>query len=166
MKKIIKVLLFIVMSSILLFGCNSSKEKENVADFINKLISTETYENINFNDDVEILLVHLNSAFDNYLTDNALNLLLANRIPSIYSTVISKNNITDITDMEITQVKENKYDSYTHYEYEVTYKLKSDNDSIDMTDYMSFKILKDNLIDEVYLLDKKSSIFDVFKNHL
>jgi hypothetical protein len=164
MKKMFKVVSFIAMTLILLIGCNSVNKEKNVDKFINKLISMKTYEDMNFDEYNEKLAVDLVTAFDEYLTDNAMDILLLNRVPSIYGTVI--NESSDITDVKITKVKENKYNDYTHYEYEVSYKLKSDNDFIDMTDYIAFKINEDSLIAEVYVLDKKSSIYNEYKKYL
>ena len=77
----------------------------------------------------------------------------------------------DITDIKIVKTKESENDNYTnygfiHYEYEVSYKLKSDDKSIDMTDYMVFKVMKNNtsIIDEVSIVKEKSSIFTEFMN--
>ena len=48
----------------------------------------------------------------------------------------------------------------------MSYKLKSDDKSIDMTDYMVFKVMKDNtsIIDEVSIFKEKSSIFIEYLN--
>ena len=92
-------------------------------------------------------------------------------IPTFYYTVINKNNIKDITDIKILKTKESENDIYKnyefiHYEYEVSYKLKSDDKSIDMKDYMIFKIMKKNssVIDEVSIDKEKSSIFTEFRD--
>ena len=90
---------------------------------------------------------------------------MANRTPYIYYSVIDKNNIDETTGVKIVKTKETKNDEYTHYEYEVSYKLKSGDSTIDMTDYMVFKIMKDNtsVITDVYVSDKTSSIFSEYK---
>ena len=96
---------------------------------------------------------------------------MANRILYFYYTVINENNVKNITDIKIVKTKESENDTYTnyefiHYEYEVSYKLKLDDKSIDMTDYMIFKVMKDNtsIIDEVSILKEESSIFSEYKN--
>lgn len=166
MKKIIKLLSLMLISISLLSGCSSTKEEKTINNFVNKLISAKTYENFTSNSDVDKFTEASKTIFGEYLTDDTFDTLMANRIPNFYYTVINKNDIKHTTDIKIVKSKETKNDDYTHYEYEVSYKLKSEDKSIDMTDYMVFKIKKDNnsVIDEVYVLDKTSSIFTEFKS--
>ena len=170
------------ISLLLLIGCSSKKQEETIDNFINKLISVKTYEKFTFLEDehkdeedskasLEKYEEDSKASFGEYLTEDAFNTLMANRVPYFYYTVINKNNVKDITDIKIVKTKESENDTYTnyefiHYEYEVSYKLKLDDKSIDMTDYMSFKLMKDNtsIIDEVYILDKTSSIFSEYRN--
>lgn len=177
MKNFIKLILLMGISLLLLIGCSSKEQEKTIDNFINKLISVKTYEGVTFWDnedkDVEESKASLDkyeeeskASFGEYLTEDAFNTLMANRIPYFYYAVINDNNIKDITDINIVKNKETENDTYIHYEYEVSYKLKSDDKSIDMTDYMFFKVVKDNtsIIDEVYVLDKTSSIFSEHKN--
>lgn len=166
MKNFIKMILLTSLSSLLLIGCNSNKSDENVDKFINTLISAKTYENANFSNDSTKFVDEITGLFSEYLTEDGLNNLITNRIPSFYYSVIEKNNIIDTEDIKIVKTKEKKEDNFISYEYEISYKLKSDNKSIDMKDYMSFKVMKDkpNLINEVYVSEKKSSIFSEFKS--
>ena len=177
MKNFIKTILLMGISLLLLIGCSSKKQEETIDNFINKLISVKTYEKFTFLDDehkdeedskasLEKYEEDSKASFGEYLTEDAFNTLMANRVPYFYYTVINKNNVKDITDIKIEKTKETKNDTYIHYEYKVSYKLKSDDKSIDMTDYMSFKLMKDNtsIIDEVYILDKTSSIFSEYRN--
>lgn len=154
------------ISLLLLIGCSSKKQEETIDNFINKLISVKTYEKFTFLEDEHKDEEDSKASFGEYLTEDAFNTLMANRVPYFYYTVINKNNVKDITDIKIEKTKETKNDTYIHYEYKVSYKLKSDDKSIDMTDYMSFKLMKDNtsIIDEVYILDKTSSIFSEYRN--
>lgn len=176
MKNIIKIILLMGISTLLLIGCSSAKEEKVIDNFINKLISVKTYESFTFLDnehkDVEESKASLEkygedskASFGEYLTEDAFNTLMGNRVPYFYYTVINENNVKDITDIKIEKTKETENDTYIHYEYEVSYKLKSDDKSIDMTDYMVFKVMNDNtsIIDEVYVSDKTSSIFSEFK---
>lgn len=164
MKIFIKVILLMCISSLLLIGCSSKKSDKTVDNFINTLLSSKPYENIT-SDDSTKFTDESSKIFQEYLTDDALNTLMSNRIPYIYYIVINNNSIKDITGIEIVKTKEKEEDKYFHYEYKVSYKLKSDDKSIDMTDYMAFKIMKDNpnIINEVYVSDKTSSIFGEFK---
>lgn len=166
MKKFIKIILMTCISSLLLIGCSSKKSDENVDNFINTLISAKTYENIDFSSDFNNSIDESTKIFGEYLTEDGLGTLIANRIPSLYYNVIAKNTIIDTEDIKIVKTKEKKEDNFISYEYEVSYKLKSDNKSIDMKDYMAFKVMKDkpNLINEVYVSEKKSSIFSEFKS--
>ena len=138
------------ISLLLLIGCSSKKQEKTIDNFINKLISVKTYEGVTFLDnddkDVEESKASLDKyeeeskvSFGEYLTEEAFNTLMANRVPYFYYTVINENNVKDITDIKIVKTKESENDTYTNYEYEVFYKLKSDDKSIDMTDYMIFK---------------------------
>lgn len=74
---------------------------------------------------------------------------MANRVANFYYNVINGNNIKDITYIKIVKNKETENDTYTYYEYEVSYKLKLDDKSIDMTDYIVFKLMKYN----TYIID-------------
>ncbi len=166
MKKFIKIILLMGISLFLLIGCSSKGEEKAIDSFINKLISLNTYEDIKIGENTEENVKKLKSNFGEYLTEGAFNTLIANRIPNFYYAVINENNINDISDIKIVKAKETDTDTYTNYEYEVSYKLKSDTKTIDMIDYMVFKIMKDNtsIISEVYIIDKTSSIFSEYKN--
>ena len=166
MKRFIKGILLMGILLILLIGCTSEKEDKTIDNLINKLISAKTYENITSNDDADKFIEESKAIFGEYLTDDAFDTLMADRIPYFYYTVINKNGIKDTTDIKIVKSKEIPNDTYTHYEYEVSYKLNAEDKSIDMTDYMVFKVMKDNssIIDEVHVSDKTSSIFSEFKS--
>lgn len=166
MKNFIKIILLMGISLLLLIGCSSKEEEKTIDNFMNKLISIKTYEGIIFGENTDEYVEESKAIFGEYLTEEAFNTLMANRIPNFYYTVINGNNVKDITDIKIVKNKETENDTYIYYEYEVSYKLKSDDKSIDMTDYMVFKVMKDNtyIIDEVYVLDKTSSIFSEYKN--
>ena len=166
MRNFIKIILPMGISLFLLIGCSSKEQEKTIDSFINKLISVKTYEGVTFEENTDKYVEESKSNFSEYLTEDAFNNLMANRTPNFYYTVINENNVTDITDIKIVKTKETEADNYTHYEYEVSYKLKSDDKSMDMTDYMVFKIMKDNtsIIDEVHVLDKTSSIFSEYKN--
>ena len=166
MKNFIKIILLMGISLILLIGCSSKEQEKNIDNFINKLLSVKTYEGITFGEDLDKYTEESKANFGECFTENGFDTLMANRILYFYYTVINKNNVKDITDIKIEKTKETKNDTYIHYEYKVSYKLKSDDKSIDMTDYMSFKLMKDNtsIIDEVYILDKTSSIFSEYRN--
>jgi len=166
MKNFIKIISLMGISLLLLIGCSSKEQEKTIDNFINKLISVKTYEGVTFGEDIDKYVEESKANFVEYLTEDAFNTLMANRIPNFYYTVINENNVKDITDIKIVKNKETETDTYTHYEYEVSYKLKSDDKSIDMTDYMVLKVMKDNtsIIDEVYVLDKTSSIFSEYKN--
>ena len=166
MKNFIKSILLMIISLFLLIGCSSKESEKTIDSFINKLISVNTYEDIKIGENTEDDVNKLKSNFGEYLTEDAFNTLIANRIPNFYYTVINENNINDIADIKIVKTKETDTDTYTHYEYEVSYKLKSDTKTIDMTDYIVFKVMKDNtsIISEVSVLDKTSSIFSEYKN--
>lgn len=166
MKRLIQIVSLMLILLSLLVGCSSTKEEKTISNFINKLISVKTYEGVTFGEDPDKYVEESKVSFGEYLTDEAFDTLMANRIPNFYYTVINKNNVNDITDIKIVKSKETKNDTYIHYEYEVSYKLKAGDKSLDMTDYMVFKVMEDNnsFIDEVHVLDKTSSIFSEFKS--
>lgn len=166
MKNFIKIILLMGISLLLLIGCNSKEQEKTIDNFINKLLSVKTYESITFGEDLDKYAEESKANFGEYFTENGFDTLMTNRILHFYYTVINENNVKDITDIKIVKTKESENDTYTnyefiHYEYEVSYKLKTDDKSIDMTDYMVFKVMKDNtsIIDEVSILKEKSSIF-------
>lgn len=187
MKNSIKIILLISTSLLLLIGCGAKEEKKTIDNFINKLLSVKTYESFTFWDDLDSELedtsaiplgLSTSPALEKYAEDSKaifeeyfpedewLNVLTRNKLPYVYYAVIHYNNVKDITDIKIVKNKETEYLTYTHYEYEVSYKLKLDNKSIDMTDYMEFKIMKDNpsIIKGLSILDETSSIFSEYKN--
>ncbi len=88
---------------------------------------------------------------------------MANRIFSKYSAVIS--DASGVTDINIIKTSETQNDGYIHFEYEVSYKLERDGETVDMNDYMAFNVLdeKGYKIEKVSILDKTSSIFKEFK---
>ena len=181
MKKIFKIILLMGISLLLIIGCSSKEGEKTIDNFINKLLSVKTYEGVTFlaDEDIDELKVglveysseELKENFGEYFPENGFDTSMAIKIPSLYYTVINKNNIKDITDIKIVKTKESENDTYKNcefinYEYEVSYKLKADDKTIDMTDYMVFKVMKNNtsIIDEVYMVIEKSSIFTEFFN--
>ena len=182
MKKNIKIILLMGLSLFLLIGCGAKEQEKTIDNFINKLLSVKTYEGFTFlnsdSEDIGEAQADLDkyaedskANFGEYFTENGFDTLMSNRIPYFYYAVINENNVKDITDIKIVKTKEAENDTYTnyefiHYEYEVSYKLKSDDKSIDMIDYLVFKVMKDNtsIIDEVYMVNEKSSIFNEYLN--
>ena len=149
MKNFIKILVLMGISLLLLIGCSSKEQEKTIDTFINKLLSIKTYEGITLGEDLDKYAEESKANFGEYFTENGFDTLMANTIIPSYYTVINENNVKDITDIKIVKTKESENDTYTnyefiHYEYEVSYKLKSDDKSIDMTDYMIFKVMKDN----------------------
>ena len=163
MRKIILSCLSLITLLSLLAGCSTKKEEKNIDSFINKLVSAETYKNIDFNEDTDKVTQDLDSIYHEYLTDNGFDILISNRIPSIYYNVINFKNINNTTNIKITETKKTENDTYTHYEYEVSYKLNSDSESINVTDHMILKVNNDGLIDEVSVLNDTNSIFSNLK---
>ena len=171
MKNFIKIILLMDISLLLLIGCSSKEQEKTIDNFINKLLSVKTYEDVTFGEDLDKYEEESKTNFGEYFTENGFDTLMANTIIRFYYTVINENNVKDITDIKIVKAKESENDTYTNYEfiyykYEVSYKLKSDDKSIDMTDYMVFKVMKDNtsIIDEVSIFKEKSSIFIEYLN--
>ena len=70
-----------------------------------------------------------------------------------------------VTDINFTKTSETQNDGYIHFEYEVSYKLERNDETVDMKDYMSFNVLdeKGYKIKNVSIVDKTSSIFKEFK---
>lgn len=163
MRKILLSFASCIILLSLLTGCSTIKEEKNIDSFINKLVSAQTYKNIGFNEDADKLIEELDSIFHEYLTDNGFDVLISNRIPSIYYNVIDSKNINNTTNIKITETKKTENDTYTHYEYEVCYELNSDSESINVIDHMVLKVNNDGLIDEVYILNDKDSIFNNLK---
>ena len=144
-------------------GCSNSSKEENVESFIKKLVSYNTYNNMASIEEAGQLIEDYKSRFGEYLTEDAFDLLMANRIFSKYSAVIS--DASGVTDINITKTSETQNDGYIHFEYEVSYKLERDGETVDMNDYMAFNVLdeKGYKIEKVSILDKTSSIFKEFK---
>lgn len=190
MKNFTKIILLMTTSLFLLMGCGSKKPEKTIDNFINKLLSVKTYEGITFfededkdeemsneigieesNESLDKYVEEIKENFGEYFTEDGFDNTMSNLIPHIYYTVINKNNINEITDIKIKKIKESENDTYKnlefiHYEYEISYKLKSDDKSIDMTDYMIFKVMKSNpsAIEEASIDKEKSSIFNEFIN--
>lgn len=163
MRKTIKYLLLCIVSIGLLVGCSNSSKEENVESFIKKLVSYNTYNNMASIEEAGQLIEDYKSRFGEYLTEDAFDLLMANRIFSKYSAVIS--DASGVTDINITKTSETQNDGYIHFEYEVSYKLERDGETVDMNDYMAFNVLdeKGYKIEKVSILDKTSGIFKEFK---
>ena len=163
MRKTIKYLLLCIVTIGVLVGCSNSSKEENVESFIKKLVSYNTYNNMASIEEAGQLIEDYKSRFGEYLTEDAFDLLMANRIFSKYSAVIS--DASGVTDINITKTSETQNDGYIHFEYEVSYKLELDGETVDMNDYMAFNVLdeKGYKIEKVSILDKTSSIFKEFK---
>lgn len=163
MRKTIKYLLLCIVTIGVLVGCSNSSKEENVESFIKKLVSYNTYNNMVSIEEAGQLIEDYKSRFGEYLTEDAFDLLMANRIFSKYSAVIS--DASGVTDINITKTSETQNDGYIHFEYEVSYKLERDCETVDMNDYMAFNVLdeKGYKIEKVSILDKTSSIFKEFK---
>ena len=162
MRKTIKYLLLCIVTIGVLVGCSNSSKEENVESFIKKLVSYNTYNNMASIEEAGQLIEDYKSRFGEYLTEDAFDLLMANRIFSKYSAVIS--DASGVTDINITKTSETQNDGYIHFEYEVSYKLERDGETVDMNDYMAFNVLyeKEYKIEKVSILDKTSSIFKAF----
>lgn len=163
MRKTIKYLLLCIVTIGVLVGCSNSSKEENVESFIKKLVSYNTYNNMASIEEAGQLIEDYKSRFGEYLTEDAFDLLMANRIFSKYSAVIS--DASGVTDINIIKTSEIQNDGYIHFEYEVSYKLERDGETVDMNDYMAFNVLdeKGYKIEKVSILDKTSSIFKEFK---
>ena len=163
MRKTIKYLLLCIVTIGVLVGCSNSSKEENVESFIKKLVSYNTYNNMASIEEAGQLIEDYKSRFGEYLTQDAFDLLMANRIFSKYSAVIS--DASGVTDINIIKTSETQNDGYIHFEYEVSYKLERDGETVDMNDYMAFNVLdeKGYKIEKVSILDKTSSIFKEFK---
>ena len=163
MRKRIKYLFLCIVTIGVLVGCSNSSKEENVESFIKKLVSYNTYNNMASIEEAGQLIEDYKSRFGEYLTEDAFDLLMANRIFSKYSAVIS--DASGVTDINITKTSETQNDGYIHFEYEVSYKLERDGETVDMNDYMAFNVLdeKGYKIEKVSILDKTSSIFKEFK---
>ena len=162
MRKTIKYLLLCIVTIGVLVGCSNSSKEENVESFIKKLVSYNTYNNMASIEEAGQLIEDYKSRFGEYLTEDAFDLLMANRIFSKYSAVIS--DASGVTDINITNTSETQNDGYIHFEYEVSYKLERDGETVDMNDYMAFNVLdeKGYKIEKVSISDKTSSIFKAF----
>ena len=162
MRKTIKYLLLCIVTIGVLVGCSNSSKEENVESFIKKLVSYNTYNNMASIEEAGQLIEDYKSRFGEYLTEDAFDLLMANRIFSKYSAVIS--DASGVTDINIIKTSETQNDGYIHFEYEVSYKLERDGETVDMKDYMAFNVLdeKGYKIEKVSILDKTSSIFKAF----
>lgn len=163
MRKTIKYLLLCIVTIGVLVGCSNSSKEENVESFIKKLVSYNTYNNMASIEEAGQLIEDYKSRFGEYLTEDAFDLLMANRIFSKYSAVIS--DASGVTDINIIKTSETQNDGYIHFEYEVSYKLERDGETVDMNDYVAFNVLdeKGYKIEKVSILDKTSSIFKEFK---
>ena len=64
---------------------------------------------------------------------------MANRIFTRYSSVISEASA--VTDINFTKTSETENDGYIHFEYEVSYKIELNGETVDMKDYMAFNVL-------------------------
>ena len=172
MNRILKPLLTIFLL-FLLTGCTSNKnpiKDENIDKVINNIIYSYSNENLSKSSGYIEFVNQSNIIFSEYLSKNALDILAENRIVSIYySTVngLDVPNPSDIIGLDIKKSKEYERNNYIGYEYKISYKLKSKSETIDMVDYMSFKVEKDgdNLIDELYVLEN-SSIFEIYNTRL
>ena len=163
MRKRIKYLFLCIVTIGVLVGCSNSSKEENVESFIKKLVSYNTYNNMASIEEAGQLIEDYKSRFGEYLTEDAFDLLMANRIFSKYSAVIS--DASGVTDINIIKTSETQNDGYIHFEYEVSYKLERDGETVDMNDYMAFNVLdeKGYKIEKVSISDKTSSIFKEFK---
>ena len=159
MKKLIKYLVVCIITMGLLVGCSNSSKEKNVESFINKIVSYDTYKNMASVEEIGEFIEDCKTTFSEYLTDDAFDLLMANRIFSKYSGVISKSN--GVTDISFTKTSETQNNGYIHFEYEVSYKLERNDETIDMKDYMAFNVLdeKGYKSEMVTISEKTSSIF-------
>ena len=181
MKNFLKIILLMGISLLSLIGCSSKEQEKTIDNFINKLLSVKTYEGVTFSadkdiDELKVGLVQYSSEelkenFGEYFSEDGFDNSISILVPTLYYTVINENNVKDIRDIKIVNTKESENNTYKnyefiHYEYEVSYKLKIDDKSIDMKDYMIFKVMKNNtsIIDEVSIVKEKSSIFTEFFN--
>lgn len=166
MKKIIGLMLLLTISLVTLVGCGKPTEDKVITEFLTTLVSTETYENFASNFESDKFIEDSEASFGEYLTDDAFFLLMSNRIPYLYSSVIKENNITKTTDINILKTKKSEAEGYNVFEYEVSYKLTNRDISIDMKDYFMLNIIEDKkfVIDEIYVSNKTSTIFPEYKN--
>lgn len=167
MKRIAKLMVLCLVSTVLLFSCGGASKEKKVEDFINKLLAVETYNNISnldnvqSDDDMKKLVDDLKNTFGSYFTDKVFEEFNADRVSLLYIEVLKDTK--NITDIKLNKVSEKKNEGYTHMQYEVTYKLELKDKTVDMKDTLAFKVLddKENLIDMFDVLGN-SSIFDQY----
>lgn len=162
MRKRIKYLFLCIVVIGLLVGCSNSSKEQNVESFIKKMVSYDTYKDIASVEESGQFIEDYKSIFGEYLTEDAFDLLMANRVFTRYSSVISE--ASNVTDINFTKTSETENDGYIHFEYEVSYKIERNGETIDMKDYMAFNVLdeKGYKIERISISDKTSSIFKAF----
>ena len=65
-------------------GCTNSSKEQNVESFIRKLVSYDTYKDISSLEESGRFIEDCKSIFGEYITDDAFDLLMANRIFTRY----------------------------------------------------------------------------------
>ena len=90
MRKRIKYLFLCIVTIGLLVGCTNSSKEQNVESFIRKLVSYDTYKDISSLEESGRFIEDCKSIFGEYITDDAFDLLMSNRIFTRYSSVISE----------------------------------------------------------------------------
>jgi hypothetical protein len=154
-----------------LIGCSNTKDvsskDSNAKEFTTKLISPTTYEKITY-DNIELnkYTAECKSAFGKYFTENGFGTLMANRVPTWYQSVIKYNNLNEVKDIKIIETANEEKNDYTYLSYEVSYILQGKEKSIQMKDYLVFKIVKEKnkyLINEFSTVNGKSSVVEEFK---
>ena len=113
------------------------KEYNDIYRFIDNY--SDTYKDISSLEESGRFIEDCKSIFGEYITDDAFDLLMANRIFTRYSSVISEASA--VTDINFTKTSETENDGYIHFEYEVSYKLELNGETVDMKDYMAFNVL-------------------------
>ena len=74
MKNFIKIILLMDISLLLLIGCSSKEQEKTIDNFINKLLSVKTYEDVTFGEDLDKYEEESKTNFGEYLQKTDLTL--------------------------------------------------------------------------------------------
>lgn len=166
MKKFILCFLSFMIMVLSIMGCTSKGNDDVYETVIRKVISTETYKSINFEEDVEAYQKQLETVFDGYVTKDGLVNLYANRTFGFYKNFFDENNVSEITDLKIEEIENKQIDDYTYIRCEVSYTCKSDGENIQMKDYYVLNLVsseKKYLVSSIYVDTQGSSIYTKMK---
>lgn len=160
MKRFISYVLCLLIAIFTITGCSHSKNEVSYEDVIKTIISPTTYTKMSIGDGDKDEKQY-EKIFKDYLTKDALKKFEINTILCIYEDFFKQNEIANVKDITINEIKNEKIDKGIYIECKSNYVCEINGESVNMEDYYIINLSKDGNSTKVskIVLRETSSIY-------